>query len=383
MSGRFPAHVGGAGGRAARRGVGRRASAFALVVALPLAPACLFTDPINRAPDAQITVESTGPYTLDDQVIVSARKSQDPDGNEVSVYWTARQCDDDGCDEPFIQDQPGSVYEPLVITPEKRGTLRVILRVEDEPYRAVGVEEHEFTVINRPPEAELQVQGDRLADGSYLVGRELSVVAEARDPDDDEPPALSFSLYPSATSDPNDVVWQAAGDGVMRLVPDAAGLWEVEVTADDGAGGTDTVSAAFQVADNTPPCIAATEPRAPGGGAYVVGASEDPKRFSVLAVEDELDPYPPQSGDHAGGEAGFRWRIASPETGGELVDVPGVDAPDFVLDPRDHAPGDLVSLRVEVSDREGADLSCSEDALTCSAHSDDCIQWTTWEVEIR
>jgi hypothetical protein len=166
-------------------------------------------------------------------------------------------------------------------------------------------------------------------------------------------------------------------------VPDVPGLWEVEVEAEDPDGGVDTASRTFQVSADSPPCIAATEPPAPGGGLYVLGADEAPRRFSVLAVDDELDAHPARAGDPDAGEASFAWWISSSATGGAFEAASGRDAPDFVIDPSEHAPGDLLALRVEVSDRVERDIACGDDRLTCSIGDNDCVQRTTWEVEIR
>lgn len=352
--------------------------------ALLLGPACIYTDPINRAPHARIVEESRGPYYVETPIVVSASKSADPDGDPVSVQWSAQLCPRSGGDcHSLLRQQEGSLLEPLVIdgVPGK-GRVVVQLTVRDL-HGAMSGDELGFEILNRPPEVELQVQGDRLAGGGYLVGRELVAVSEAVDPDGDEV-ELAWSIIPPSASDPNEVVFEPLEDDRYRIVPDAAGLWEVEVIADDGDGGIDTASRPFQVVADGPPCIAATEPLAPGDGAYVLGVDDAPRRFAVLSVEDELDAYPPRADDPDAGEASFRWLLASSASDFEYVELSGRDAPDFVLDPAEHAPGDALALRVEVHDRTHQDVSCRDDLPTCSIGDDDaCIQRTTWEVEIR
>jgi hypothetical protein len=345
---------------------------------------CLYTDPINRAPNARIVEESRGPYFMETPIVLSASKSHDPDGHAIArVEWSA-QLTSLGGERYNLFDPPlrGLLSQPLVIEglPAK-GRLQVQLTVRDS-HGALGLDEVGFEILNRAPSVELQIQGPRLRDGTYLVGRELVAVSEAVDPDGDDV-ELSWEVIPPPSSSPSEMVFEPAGDHHYRFIPDVPGLWEIVVQADDGDGGVDEASRAIQVVADGPPCIAATEPPAPGGGAYVVGAGEPPRRFAVLAVADELDPYPGRHDDPDAGEAGFRWLLASPETGHAFVELRGRKASDLIIDPADYAPGDELMLRVEVSDRVDRDIACGDERLTCSIHDNACIQRTTWEVEIR
>jgi hypothetical protein len=371
-----------AGAALARRsGMPSRSVIMALGAAV-VGSGCLFTDPINRAPNARIVEESRGPYYIETPIVVSASKSSDPDGDELTVEWRANLCTDAGCGELFPR-RAGSLLEPLVIEGAgAKGRLEVVLTVRDEPHRAISGDALGFDILNRPPEVELQVQGNRLQSGSYLVGRELVAVSEWFDPDGDDV-TLTWQVIPPPDSRPNELVFEEVDEGRWRLIPDVAGLWEIVVRADDGDGGVDTATRAVQVVADGPPCIAATEPPAPGGGVYVLGVDDAPRRFSVLAVDDELDPYPARVGDPDAGEASFRWLMASPATGHAFVELTGRDAPDLVVDPAEHAPGETLALRVEISDRVERDISCGEERLTCSIGDNACIQRTTWEVEIR
>lgn len=358
-----------------------------LGLALPLfASGCVFSEPINRAPQARIVETSEGPYFDDTPISVSADKSKDPDGHEISLEWTARLCRDGACSEvESEQREPDEIDEPFEFVPGAKGRLEVILTVRDEPYGATTGDQLDFDILNRPPEVELQIQGHRLADGAYLIGRELAAVADAVDPDaGDEPVELSAELIPPFESDPTEVIWEEAPEeGRWHLVPDVSGQWEIEVEADDGDGGVDRASQGFYIGEDTPPCIRSTDPEAPGEGRYVLGVDEGERRFSVLSVEDELDPYPARPDVSDAGEAAFSWSLATPDSGGAFTQVSGRDAPAFALDPSEHGPGDELALRVEVSDRVERDIPCGEDQLTCSIGGNDCIQRTTWEVEIR
>jgi hypothetical protein len=47
------------------------------------------------------------------------------------------------------------------------------------------------------------------------------------------------------------------------------------------------------------------------------------------------------------------------------------------------APGDRISIRLEVADRVDRTLPCADGDGTCSIGGDECLQRLTWEVEIR
>jgi hypothetical protein len=83
------------------------------------------------------------------------------------------------------------------------------------------------------------------------------------------------------------------------------------------------------------------------------------------------------------GDASFRWFLAGPHTGGELVPVAGTAGAELSIDPVHYAPGDLVELRVEAADRVARELPCSPVQQTCSIGGNGCLQRITWEVEIR
>ena len=82
------------------------------------------------------------------------------------------------------------------------------------------------------------------------------------------------------------------------------------------------------------------------------------------------------------GTARFAWAIAGPQTGGDLEPIAGATGADVVIDPAGYAPGDLLSLRVDVSDRVARTATCTADDPTCST-ADGCYQRLTWEVEVR
>ena len=137
------------------------------------------------------------------------------------------------------------------------------------------------------------------------------------------------------------------------------------------------------VDEDQAPCIGITSPASPGDGRHVVRRQDGPRPFTVLHVADDLDPSPrPATDSPYVGTARFAWSLAGPQTGGDLLPIAGASGPEVVIDPALYAPGDLLELRVDVSDRVVRPPTCGAGDPVCST-SDSCFQRLTWEVEIR
>ena len=63
--------------------------------------------------------------------------------------------------------------------------------------------------------------------------------------------------------------------------------------------------------------------------------------------------------------------------------MPGHDSAALIVDPADLDAGDLLEVRVEVSDRRDRALPCAAAQPACSLTSDDRYQRITWTVEVR
>jgi hypothetical protein len=232
----------------------------------------------------------------------------------------------------------------------------------------------------------IQEQGsfDPRPGGGYVLGLPMHIVVDAEDGDGDNV-TLRWELRApvGGGSDPDAVTFEPENDRKYLFTADVPGLWEVRVTAEDGVGGVTQETRQILIEPDQAPCIALTDPIAVAGGRYVVERSEGARRFSVLSVTDALDVYP-LSADAAPqlGETAFRWRIATPDTGGTLVPISGHSAADYVLDPDALSPGDEVILQIEAHDRVARAL-CPSAEPTCSIDGDSCFQRLTWEVEIR
>jgi hypothetical protein len=109
----------------------------------------------------------------------------------------------------------------------------------------------------------------------------------------------------------------------------------------------------------------------------------EPTLFQVPLVTDDLDPYPPLSGDPHFGTTTFAWSMLTPGSPGREILV-GATGNTFDFDPDAFTPGEIVELRVEIFDRKHTAIPCADRDATCSVDaSSDCIQRQTWRVEVR
>ena len=368
---------------------GIRVGLAGLVALLASAGCTFYTDSVNSEPQAQIHKETTGPHYLGDYVTFSAERSEDPDGEraELVALWRAFACTDAAATDCPLENElkveDGNIFDDFGLTiRDKAPAILVTLRVHDR--RGAFTDDYVvLEVANREPELSLQVQGYQVG-GGFPLGTYVQIFATGSDADEDTL-TYDWTLYPPDGSVAEDVRWDKLGGvEVYELEPDVDGLWTVEVTATDGDGGEVTEQIPILINEDAPPCIAATDPHAVVDGTYVIDVDEEPRRFAVLSVTDDLDFYPAPVGAEFLGAATFTWFIATPDTDGELVAATGHEVADYFVDPAGYAPGDQISLRVEIADRVERTIPCDDAQATCSINGDEsCLQRVTWEVEIR
>jgi hypothetical protein len=362
-----------------------------LLFAALLAPAgCFYTASINERPEARIDFVSTSPYFPDDPIVLSARSSDDED-SFLDCRWTSAVCPRGtgiaGCDPPFReQTQPcADVFEfELPGGDEEHGHLpvEVTLEVEDQD-GAVASDVQTIRVGNRAPEIDIGVPPART--DHFVVTFPIAVDATVDDPDGDPDIELTWDLLRPRDASPDvKLVPVGESESVYQFTPDVAGTWTVEVVADDGLEeGSAVQRREIQVMPDQAPCIATASPAAVPER-YVLRREDGPRAFSVLRVEDDLDPYPrPFDDADYLGEIAFAWQLASPDTGGELEPVTGATGADLTIDPAAFAPGELLDLRVEVADRVERVLPCEPDEPACDVDGGQCYQRLSWGVEIR
>src|SRR5262249_37044104 len=151
--------------------------------------------------------------------------------------------------------------------------------------------------------------------------------------------------------------------------------------ASDGVGDLVEKRMAFSVGPDQPPCIAQVQPVVPPDGVSL--PIDEPTRFQVPLVTDDLDPYPPLVGDPHFGTTAFAWSILAPGSSTRQLLV-GATGNSVELDPSAFTPGAIVELRVEIFDRNHTAIPCPDDAPVCEINAQSgCIQRQTWRVEVR
>ena len=193
---------------------------LALAVAAVLTPGCFYTEVINVPPQAGIERVDTLPVVARGSVImVSARRSSDPDGDALSYTWRSSSCS--GCGSLLGS---GMGFSHMVVNPH--ADVRFELTVTDE-HGAIATATLTVQVANQAPAVTIVPQGTQNDDGSYTVGRTVRFQATAVDPDGDAIAQYAFVLHPPPAADPDDYRFERediAPTGSSPTSP-ASGRW--------------------------------------------------------------------------------------------------------------------------------------------------------------
>lgn len=317
----------------------------------------------------------------------------DPNGDALTTAWRAEACNAAQVCAGGVTGLDPTFQFTVPVAVEGQPTVKIAIHLDvADSHRAVArpPQALELPVSNGLPAITFDRHGRELG-GSFPPGVPIVVVAGASDPDRDAV-TLTWELFPARDSNPAVRRWQrllpdpepslppAPRYDVLQhhqLVPDVPGEWSVRVTASDGTDVSVSTETLVVVPDQAP-CLGATDP-APAAGALIL---DHPRRFAVLVVDDDLDPYPwPAAGDEFLGPTRFRWYLRAP--GATTFTQVAAAVAAFELDPAQYAPGDRLDLRVELGDRTGRAVDCGPDAATCSALQNPCLQRQTWTVEVR
>lgn len=352
---------------------------------------CFYVDPIETHPTVTLSPPNTVPVARGARLIVTA--ALDRPG---TFDWSAKAC----ADRDGIATCGPSFYVPIAGVPANTAYLDVPVRVavEGSPLTQrieVRVEARDdrgalafdggtvpYTVEDSPPVLELTRSAH-----SYTVGAPISVYATYSDLDDE----LADITLQAAVVTPSDApaperVEQSDVDAThvtvtQRFVPSSPGSWVVKVTATDKQGMFQEKLLAIDIGPDQPPCIAQARPVVPPAGATL--PIIEPTLFQIPLVDDDLDAYPPVSGDPLYGTASFAWSILKPGAPAR-VPLPGASGNRAAFDPRAYTPGQIVELRVEAFDRHHTEVTCPDDVASCALDArDGCFQRQTWRVEIR
>jgi hypothetical protein len=345
---------------------------------------CFYGEPINERPSAEIQRVDAGVPMRGDQLSFRAIVS-DPDQDPMELTWRFQACagvspcssEETGTDQLFNVTIPASV-EGLPTT-----RITIDLDVKDIPFGATArpAQHLELDVENNEPTVTMQRTGREL-DGAFPPNVPITVNARGSDPDMD-PLTLTWELFPPRNSTSGVMLQNLpdplSGGEARFFIPDVDGEWTVRVTADDGLD-IFVANLPILVVPDQAPCLGALDPSPPPATSSLI--LDQPRRISVLSVEDDLDIFPaPLPDDPYLGPAELRWYVRAPgQTSFTLVDT-GVGG--LELDPAHYDPGDHLDVRVEIDDRMNRTIPCAEGMATCSITQDACLQRQTWSVEVR
>jgi hypothetical protein len=347
------------------------------------ASGCFFNDAINERPSAEIRRLDTG-VPQRGELLEFRAEMDDPDRDGVFPSWRFQACNGDatcaslatGTDPYFAFEIPSTV-EGLPTT-----KVMVTLDVVDELGAIARPQQRlDLDVINNLPTLEIQPHG-REIDGAFPPDVPIFVSARGDD-DDNDAVELVWELFPPRNSVLTDRYFiriedPPNGGEEYELYPDVDGTWTVRVTVRDGIDET-FVDLPILVVPDQPPCLGASDPSPVPGTTLLL---DEPRRLSVLVVEDDLDVYPaPSSNDPFLGPTRFRWYVRGP--GATTFALAATDVGGLELDPAQYDPGDLLDVRVEIDDRVGRSVQCADDMPTCSMNQDGCLQRQTWSLEVR
>jgi hypothetical protein len=368
------------------------ACALAGALGVVAGPGCFYVDPINQRPAADIRPASSAPLFRGATVVLDAVVN-DPEGKATTLAWRAYACADAtspaSCDAaPFF-----TATEPTVAitVPSQRAdnsptqALRVVLAAKDDLGATTKPDQElALPVLDAAPILELR----KASRYGFVVGAPVELYAAYHDPDD-APGAVTLGwqvFSPSGSASPALAPLAvlpdpdpSRGQAGRLLTPDHEGDWDVMVTATDALGVATVSHLAVTVVPDQPPCIDAQSPIVPLAPAALPLVA--PTRFEVLAVRDDLDPYPTVAGDAVRGGAAFTWSVLPPGGGARQV-LAGATGNAVELDPAAYTPGDALELRVEIADRNQLPVSCPDGAPTCAIASVGCLQRQTWRVVI-
>lgn len=341
---------------------------------------CFYLDDINQRP--AIEIARVNPTAIERGSTVSLEAIvRDPDSRAVTLAWSAHACAPtlDDCDDAPIAEATTPDFSVAVPLRTAGGRpvqhLRINLTAEDDRgAQALVPQRLDLDVVNAAPRiTALQTVGR-----GFVVGRPVELRAQRSDSDDPiDSVSLTWEVFPPVGSTRPPLRPLPSADPsveAQELTPDVVGPWEIRVTATDPSGATGTLQRTLLVTTDLPPCLTSLSPPA-----QVPLFLDQRRRFSVLLVDDDLDPHPAI----AGGAARFSWSLAAPSRGPARTSLPGVGATGVELDPAAFAPGELVELRVEVADRVPRTLPCADGDPTCSLDGSACYQRQTWRLEVR
>ena len=372
-----------------------------LVPLFLLVTGCFYTEQLNQRPSVGIAMPDPGTLYRGAMVTLHANTS-DPDGQFVTVHWRAYACTDatvgadgshPGCDAaPFRTDfQPDFT---ITIPTFRDGTTvpvqSVLVLLEGQDSLDAAAKPVQQAILDLADEAPTLVLDKQYRSG-YVVDTAVDVFAAVGDPDDGiaPPPMMDWQVFTPPSQPTYDLgapfdIPDSDPDVVQigrKFTPHGTGSFTFHVTATDALGMATSRDLSLTVAADHVPCLGPISPATPPAGDTL--PLTEATLFQVLAVADDLDPYP-ATADPVQGVTTFAWSLLPPgaTTRQPLTTVTGNRV---ALDPASYAPGDILELRVEIQDRQHIPVSCPDASATCALDTMEptCLQRVTWKVEVQ
>jgi hypothetical protein len=359
--------------------VRRLGPGLGLLLLVGATPACLlYTERINQPPLLQVAWPE--PLHSPGTALATATVS-DPDGDPVTITWAR-------LDRPSCQMIAPAEWATVSATPGLQYRMDVSTRapfcvhvVARDSAGAEATANWAGRPGNRPPE----VTPSLTSRVSYPLWSEVRLFATAADPDGD-PLRYVWEVRDGAGAAVGTVACGRVGESDVAtcFTADHPGAYQASVTVSDPDGMSTRAEMTFDVREDQPACLQATDPAM--DTAELVMAVTDVRRFEVRQVSDDGNPWPP--GPH--GASGFRWYVSraagewTRQIGfeGPTLDVRGTDFPD----PR---PGNVYRVRVEARDPPHdnpaglRDLDDCDDTRRICERPTGCARMVWWSVRLQ
>jgi hypothetical protein len=344
------------------------------------------TGPINMPPTVQITGPSQSLHRGDNVIFTATIHDPDQSSNSLNAAWYVGP---DACDKA-TSGSPASCgtqhNDQCLYIPKSLDSICVAVRVTDR-YGATAADSRVFTVDNRAPTAVIeQTSPAPTASPLPLLTNLTFSAAGSDDPDPNDKENLTFTwtvTQPDKSTLLVDTCPSPDTPNNCSFAASMPGTYRVQVTVKDPSQVKDPslpvsnpASIDVLIAQDQPPCITGTTPRALQGIAF----SYETKSFVVDSVADDVDPYPGSS------SGTFTWRYRIGQTGEFERWTTLANSNRLAVGPAllAQAINDIgvIQIRVEYQDSKGHSLSsCDPNADRCELIPG-CAQWITWTVQV-
>lgn len=355
---------------------------------LMAAAAGCFTNPINRAP-VITQINQVGNSTPKGQPATFTAIGSDPDQDQLTWTWTARQGDCPDAQDPGTWPHDTMAGEPsapatFVVSDESftKSEKYCVWAFATDRYGAVGAENLRVVPGDNAPVATMLMvvdpgKADPPPGPAFPAYSTFQFTAVASDLDgdslsytwrlDQQPIGSTVTFIPCAGQSSFD-----ADEKLRCFTADLPGTYSVSLSVSDGRLTANASSQPLTVLADAPPCIDATTPmfavdptvnaKALTSQGYYVD-----QKIRVDSVYDDGNPYPQLPGRE---RPHFTWFLGTNDTGLHYVD--NVDYQELPLSKSDYRQGDYVNARLEVSDPNGGVIDqilakCGENADFCAA----------------